>query len=274
MLGLPRLGLELLVVLEVGLERGGVHGPRVQQVIEDEVAHLAHRLEVEGLDQEPVEGLGQRAEAVPDLVAIRPGIREQARLRDLADGGPKLAQRAHEVAGGDGGHITHARAWQDDVDAAHAAVGLGGFHRDPACEITRGVPFVGKLEQDVRGARPPAEAHLTGPRLVLRPELPAHVAIEVTPAMLVGGLVEARLLLVGDERPLEGVEDGGFPAAVVTEEETTTAEAQRFVGEVIPIHEPDRLQPDHAVSSPVSGSASASSLSIAPSGGGPPSAPA
>ena len=46
MLGLPRLGLELLVVLEVGLERGGVHGPRVQQVIEDEVAHLAHRLEV------------------------------------------------------------------------------------------------------------------------------------------------------------------------------------------------------------------------------------
>jgi len=40
MLGLPRLGLELLVVLEVGLERGGVHGPRVQQVIEDEVAHL------------------------------------------------------------------------------------------------------------------------------------------------------------------------------------------------------------------------------------------
>ena len=90
-LGLARLGLELLVVLEVGLKRHRVHGSGVQQIVEDEVPHLTERLEVEGLHQEPVEGLGQRAEPVADLVAVRPRVREETRLRDLARRAPELA---------------------------------------------------------------------------------------------------------------------------------------------------------------------------------------
>ena len=99
-LGVAGLGLELLVVLEVGLQRGGVDRPLVEQVVEDELAHLADGLEVERLDDQPVEGLGQRAEPVAQLVAIGAGVGEEPGLRDGAQRVAKVAQRADQVAVG------------------------------------------------------------------------------------------------------------------------------------------------------------------------------
>jgi hypothetical protein len=155
-------------VLEVGLEGGGVDRPRIEQVVEDEVPDLAERLEVEGLHEQAVEGFGERAESMPHLVAIGAGVGEETRLGDLPRGAPELAERPHQVAWRHRRHVAHPDAGQDQVEAAHPGVGLGGLHGHAAREVAGRVPLVSELEQHVRGAPTAPEADLTRAAIVLR----------------------------------------------------------------------------------------------------------
>ena len=261
--GVASLGFELLVVLEVRLQRGGVHRTFVEEVVEDELAHLADGLEVERLDDQPVEGLGQRAQPVTQLVAIGAGVGEEPGLRDGAQGMAKIAQRADQVAIGDRGNVCRRAPWHHEMGARHVGIGLRGLHGDSAREVAAGVVIVGELQDHVGRAAAAAESDLARARLVLRAQLVAHVAVEAPAALFIGRLVEARLLLVGDERPLHGVQHRRLAAAIVAEEQAAPPEAEGLVGEVVPVDEADAGEEDHPASSPSSDSSAGPPLGAA-----------
>src|SRR4051794_2760090 len=58
-LAFGRLRLELVIVLYIPLQRGGLERTFLQQVVRDELAHLTERFESKGLYEKPVERLGK-----------------------------------------------------------------------------------------------------------------------------------------------------------------------------------------------------------------------
>jgi len=269
LLRLCGFGFQPLVVLEIVLKRGGIDRPGIEEIVEDELPHLADRLEGKCLDDQSMKGLRQHAEALPDLFSIRPGV------VPVLSGMPaqpdsKVAQRPDEAFTGavpgrrDGFHVACRGTRHDEEDLGDLGVGFRRFEADAAREHKRRIVLVCEFEHHVRRARAPSEVHGSLPRLVFGADLPPHVPVQRAPALLVGRAVEQHVRQVGDERDLYRIEDGRLPAAVVAEEQAARANGQQLVLEVIPLHEPHGLESPHddgsrwGSSARVSGSDSAS----------------
>src|SRR5262249_5961133 len=132
---LLRFSFESLVVLEVRLERRGVDGVLVKQVAVDEVLDSPDQLEIEPFDDEPVERLRQRAEALPELFAIAAGVGKYVVTRpQRANRGPQILLRADNVAVSDRRHVFDAQSGEHEEGTAYARVALRRVDDDSARE--------------------------------------------------------------------------------------------------------------------------------------------
>ena len=114
---------------------------------------------------------------------------------------------------------------------------------------------IAEFQEDVRGRVLPQGAGRLP--VAAAADETQDVAFQAAVAAFVGCEVQPHRAHVADQADLQGIENGGFPAAVVAHQKQMPLHLKRVVGEAVPVDEPDPFQSFHEWSSPLAEPASA-----------------